>query len=261
MYLLSKPSRSNRFNKTIKFLNTHAVLLFENDDQVIIKYSTVEKIRSDYDIAHLLNKAKLPNFVEYICECKYEYDKNLPDILEKHPEFCNKSIVMPYYSLGSLNEYRWTQSNFTDYLNILKQACFALLYAYETIGFIHRNLHMNNILMKPTTQCTIHYGASVQLPIGSLYATIMDFENSLIIPLEHREECRTEVYKIIRNLLLLALNEKNNSQISFTINFTTIEGRMFLYNIGQFESKNPPITPEIYTRIGKYIDMIQWTQK
>jgi serine/threonine protein kinase len=300
MYTLSKSSRSDTFIKTVKFLgncqarlndneNTQDWLavkeqliandndptgvrkagllkgLFEKNKQVIIKYSTTELIKSDYEIAHLLHKAKLPNLIKYICD--FECNEDLPNIVKRNfqtkPYLCKKdgtdrikAIVMSYYPLGSINDYAWTQSNFADYINLIKQACFAVLYAYETVGFIHGDFHLDNILIKTTKRRTLNYGTSIQLPIGSKYAVIMDFERSLIVAPEHREEYRSEAYKSIKQLIVLALNEKDNATISFRADDTTIEGRMFLYNIGQFESKNPPITPEIYTRIGKYIDMI-----
>ena len=300
MHTLSKSSRSETFIKTVKFLgncqarlndgeNTNDWLavqaqlissnddptgvrkagllkwLFEKNKPVVIKYSTAELIKSDYEIAHLLHKAKLPNLIKYICD--FECNEDLPNIVKRNfqtkPYLCErtgpdrlKAIVMSYYPLGSINDYDWTQSNFADYINLIKQACFAVLYAYETVGFIHGDFHLDNILIKPTKRRAINYGTSIQLPIGSKYAVIMDFERSTIVAPEHREEHRSRVYKSIKNLIMLALNEKDNATVSFKVNDATMEGRMFLYNIGQFESQNPPITTEIFSKIGKYIDMI-----
>lgn len=199
--------------------------------------------------------------------CSFHCKEDLSDIVkrdfQKSPYLCRAdgseihAIVMPYYTLGNINSYKWTRDLFDVYKNVVKQACFAVLYAFERHGFRHNDLHFDNILIKPTTKKELEYDFGVRLPLLGKYAVLMDYDRSAFVPEKDREAERAKLYKEIKNILILALTEKQAATVSFRVDDRTMEGRMYLYNIGQFESQNPPITADVYHKIASYVDQIE----
>jgi predicted unusual protein kinase regulating ubiquinone biosynthesis (AarF/ABC1/UbiB family) len=86
-------------------------------------------------------------------------------------------LAMNYYKKGSIGNYKWNVENFVILKNLLKQTVFAVLNAYIKTGFIHGDLHCDNILIKDKRVCEIDY-CYKKLPINTFEVRIMDFEKS-----------------------------------------------------------------------------------
>jgi hypothetical protein len=56
-------------------------------------------------------------------------------------------LTMNYYKLGSIGSFNWSTDNLIILINVLKQTVFAVLYAYKILGFIHGDLHADNVLL------------------------------------------------------------------------------------------------------------------
>ena len=61
---------------------------------------------------------------------------------------------------GSVEDFIWNSENVAILKNILIQAVLALSVAYDTIGFLHGDLHLGNILFKETKIKTVTYSSS-----------------------------------------------------------------------------------------------------
>jgi len=57
-------------------------------------------------------------------------------------------LAMNYYKNDSIGNYKWNADNFVILKNLLKHTFFAVLCAYIKTGFIHGDLHCDNILIK-----------------------------------------------------------------------------------------------------------------
>lgn len=149
--------------------------------QIVVKYDIPRKIIDDYNISEKLCKNNIPNYIKYICY--FVCPDNVSDIATK--QFLCKAadvsneilgfIVMPYYSLGSVGNQVWSSKDLNIYKSILKQICFASVYAFFEMNFVHKDLHLDNILLRKTKKETIFYG-SVEVKTFGMYAIIMDFD-------------------------------------------------------------------------------------
>lgn len=259
IYLLSKHPWTHPARTSLKVVRAGA-------PAVVVKYSAPADSLKDAAISERLAAAAtatatgLPNFIIYhrSFDCT-EHDHDVPAAVRRHWADGSdiRAIVMPYYPLGNINAYKWTRDLFDVYKNIIKQTCFAVLYAFERHGFRHNDLHFDNILIKPTTKTELVYDFGVRLPLLGKYAILMDYDRSAFIAEKDREAERAKLYKEIKNVLLLALTEKRAATVSFRVDDRTMAGRMYLYNIGQFESRNPPITADVYRQIASYVDQIE----
>jgi hypothetical protein len=151
--------------------------------EIIVKFGPRDAIFKEYEIANKLKD--IPNFMRYFC--LFSCDDDAVDILRRdlstRPYVCKGPgteigmLLMPYCSTGSIGQYRWTVSNFSLLKNVLTQTCFALMNAYTLCGFVHGDMHLDNVLLKPTKKTQLTYGDSFQLTLQSYYAIIMDFES------------------------------------------------------------------------------------
>ena len=118
-------------------------------------------------------------------------------------------LVMKHYKLGSIYNYEWNESNFSILKNIIKQVIFAIIYAYETIGFIHGDLHSGNVLLKDSKKCYIEYEKH-KLEVNKLEVIIMDFEKSKISK-------ELNIYDLIKNInkFITSIIYSNNMKLHF----------------------------------------------
>jgi serine/threonine protein kinase len=228
---------------TIEHPVLHGILIEQNKD-VVVKYGLVDLINKDYRISNELINHYVPNIIKYYCSfvCK--------DTLEHIPQqkyLCHPNgaenigyLVMPYYSLGDLHNHCWKRETLNELKNILTQACFAVLYAFETCGFVHNDLHLFNILIRKTKKSSLHYG-DVRLAIGTYYVIIMDFEKSTL-----QVESPRDAYFTIRNILNNATSLRK-SNLALEVNVSLINRWM---------SGNTPITNHTYANVKDIIDTI-----
>jgi hypothetical protein len=149
-------------------------------------------------------------------------------------------IVMPYYSLGDLHKQLWKRETLNQLKNILAQTSYAVLYAFETCGFVHNDLHLYNILIRKTKKKQLHYG-DIGLDIDTYYAIIMDFEKSTL----HQGNPR-DAYYTIRDMINRVTSLENSDM--------ALQADVSLLN--RWMSDNTPITKETYSKIKGLIDHI-----
>ena len=120
---------------------------------------------------------------------------------------------MKYYYLGCLDNYNWNKHNFDILKNVIKQVIFAIIHAYNILGFIHGDLHLHsgNILLKPKKNNIVNYGEKI-LFIDNLEAIIMDFEKSKL-------NQYNKITDLIRNIdkLFTSIINSNNQILNIKI--------------------------------------------
>jgi hypothetical protein len=157
--------------------------------QVVVKHGTVDDTDHEYSVAERLFKEKIPNIMKYYCKFKcsdsINYKNNRQVNASARTFLCNGEggergfIVMPWYSLSSVESFEWDMSTFPALKSVLKQAVCAYMYAYMVCGFTHGDFHGGNVLIRKTNKNAIAYGPYV-LPLTQdrMYAVIMDFHTS-----------------------------------------------------------------------------------
>jgi len=139
-------------------------------DEIVIKYGKPADIQKDHAIVEAL--AGLPNFPEYYCTFTYDSAdciRHLRALAQPHG-----FIAMPYFPLGSMMHFWWDRANFAVMKSTAKQVCFALLYAFETNGTVHSNMHLSNVMLTHTAEETVTYGKHT-LQTNGVYPIITDF--------------------------------------------------------------------------------------
>lgn len=221
----------------------HPVLSKHNKD-VVVKYGVESKIQIDYDASEKLASFQIPNTLKYYClfECKERFETigRKKYVCELDGDTMVKYIVMPYYPEGDVNYYPWYRSTLPILKNILTQACFTVLYAFEQCRFLHNDLHLSNILIRKTKKKEIQYG-NIPLPLNGYYALVMDFEKSTFDKGEYRDVYRT-IHGILTRVTQL---ERSDTMLSVKID-----------RLNTWMSENAPITNTTYTMVKSIIDQI-----
>jgi serine/threonine protein kinase len=244
----------NKHPNTDKFLEIrerlsayHPVLkglLSKQNKQVVIKYGIESNIQKDYDASEKLASYRIPNMIKYYCifECKERFETigRKKYVCDLDGDTMVKYIVMPYYSEGDLYTYPWNRATLPILKNILTQACFAVLYAFEQCRFNHNDLHLSNILIRKTKKKELQYG-DVTLPLYGYYAIVMDFEKSAFNKADYRDVIRT-IHGILTRVTQL---ERSDMMLSVKID-----------PLNTWMSENVPITNTTYTVVKSIIDQI-----
>ena len=157
--------------------------LLEKGKHIVVKIgpSILEK---EYIIAKELETLKLFTFLHYFC--KFQCLDNFNKLNNSSKYLCKESgdnitiLVMPNIDLGDIGKYKWNRDNFNILKNIIKHIIISLLYAYKDIGFIHKDLHLGNILLKKTKRKEIIYGDLGNLELMGILPVIMDYDKSII---------------------------------------------------------------------------------
>lgn len=220
-----------------------------NYKSVVIKFGTVKNMLDEYTMGKLLFNHHVPNFIKFLCN--FTCDDTVQEVRTRNfdlDSFICKApgdnigfILMPYYSLGSLQNYLWNRSNFLLLKNVLHQLVFGILYAFETCSFVHGDLHVGNVLLRATKKKELSYGTR-HLSVNGMYAIIMDFGRSYIAPGAY-----IDVYRNIDRLLSLIANMEQ-SDLALECNRKPIK---------YFIETNKPIDDEVYTKLYQIIDSIE----
>ena len=134
--------------------------LLDNNMKVVIKINTKENIDKEYNINKQLENFK--GFVRYICKfsCKDDLNKYKHDDGSWNEGFCDpngkdktNTIVMPYYKLGNIRQYPWNKDTFDIFKKLIKNVVKILIYTNKEIGFLHNDLHLDNIMI--TNNCKV----------------------------------------------------------------------------------------------------------
>ena len=185
---------------------------------MVLKFGILESIDKEYNISKEL--FILPNFIRYFCIIKCNDD--IKNIINNKNTISNYKIchyknnqigilIMKHYYLGCVDDYDWNKTNFDLLKNIIKQVVFAIIYAYETKGFIHGNLHSGNILLKYKRKNEIIYNKKT-LILNELEAVIMDFEKSKL-------NQNNKINDLVRNIDKLFTSIINSNNMKLNINY------------------------------------------
>jgi serine/threonine protein kinase len=152
---------------------------------VVVKFQDYSDMKKEYDITKILHEHKLPNFIKFYCFFACEEDVTRFKILEtvENPvSLCTISgkmtgfIIMPYYSIGSIANYHWGIDDLNLLKNVIIQVVLALYCAYLTVGIVHLDLHLDNIVLRKTKKKEIEYkNVNISLKLTGYYSVILDF--------------------------------------------------------------------------------------
>jgi hypothetical protein len=177
-------------------------LLTSPTKNVVVKFGDVQEIQKEYQVCERLFHANLPGFIKFLCAftCADNFKTILQQNFVTRPYICNGSgngigcIVMSYYPLKSLDTYSWKKHQIALFKNVLTHVCFTLCYAYETIGFVHTDLHAGNVVLRETKKKIIHYG-QIELPLLGIYGMVMDLQRCQAHdPMKFRESIERILY-------------------------------------------------------------------
>jgi serine/threonine protein kinase len=173
-------------------------------------------IRKEYSISQHLHKTNCSGFIKFICifEC---YDNNSTDKICQGTEKDTKKevLIMKYFNEGSVKSHAWSNSNFHILRSILIQTIHSLVVAYHNTGFIHNDLHLDNILIKRTTRTHNTYQIdrrSIEIETNNYTCIIMDFENCFFTD----ESSPLFFWKMIENIIArigIELTSNNGDKI------------------------------------------------
>jgi hypothetical protein len=105
---------------------------------------------------------------------------------------------MPYFNLGSIRTYDWV--HYPDQLkSALKQLILSLYFAFIQHGFLHNDIHLDNVLISRTQKQIISYNDTYAISTNGIRIQIMDFDKSFM-PVE-RTEVRALFYDYRRVFL------------------------------------------------------------
>ena len=152
---------------------------------IVIKIGPIERsIKKEYEIGKALQE--IPGFIKYIClfQC-FDDTINTNGIPRK---ICNANqdeknnkyvLIMPYIANSSIRDHKWNINDIEILKSLLTQTILTTLMAFQKLGFLHGDLHLDNILFKPTKQKIIYYG-TIPIKTYGYKIVIMDFEASFI---------------------------------------------------------------------------------
>lgn len=143
--------------------------------------SNTTNIQKEYDISHRLQS--VPGYLKYICvfDCLDDTHKT------KSTAFCEsdntdeekKVLLAPFVKHGSIRYTKW-ENRYDKLRSIIKQVIMSSLDAFTKFGFLHNDLHFDNILFSDTRKRDIIYDNDVKIPSYGCKATIIDYDMSFI---------------------------------------------------------------------------------
>jgi len=190
-----------------KDLNRILVGVLEKHRHVIIKISSLHTLRKEYTIGESLKH--IPGFMNFYCffQCEgnyKEYPKPSTKTLCEGVGTSMNVLIMPYLTLGSVRLHVWKEDIYACLRSCLLQIVASLFQAYEMHGFIHNDMHLDNVLLKKTKRVdstyTLH-GKTVVIPTYGYVISIMDFEQSLQDTLPTKGQGLIFLYKDIQHAI------------------------------------------------------------
>lgn len=161
----------------------------KKNKNIVVKIAHKNKTnKKEYNISETLQN--IPCFIKYIClfncfDDTFNYissNKTVPHHIctaDNIGDNDNYVLVSPYINGGSIRNYAWNINNVHVLKSLLNQCIISLMYAFIYYGFLHNDLHLDNILFKKTKLELIHY-ADIDVVTNGHMAVIMDFDSSFI---------------------------------------------------------------------------------
>ena len=184
--------------------------ILEKKKNVVAKVSRAgTNLQRDYEIGQALNTAfRLPTILDYYC--MFECLDRINELTGSRKSLCKTSgepiqvILMPYISGKPIHEWGWVRSNFGALKNVMKHLVLTTLYAAANIGFVHKDLHTGNIMIKHTQRKEIVYGDWGAFQLEGVLPVIMDYDKAFI-----NLEGAFWVYDDLRHMFLRLSNSLN----------------------------------------------------
>jgi hypothetical protein len=162
----------------------------KKNKHIVMKIGYKDKrIHHEFKIGTLLYQYKIPGFIKYICilDCddvslKEDTPTPKPDQHVCTNRESKEILLMPFIHGHCIANFTWREQDSNIMKSLLKQIFFSCYVAFEIIGFIHNDLHMENVFMKPTKQEFIHYGENIAIKTYGYKIVINDFDKSFVIP-------------------------------------------------------------------------------
>ena len=206
------------FNKVIKNKNDTIILqsiltdksITQNNRNIVVKIGKVNRtIEKEFNIGKQLEQEKLTGFINYIClfNC---YDNTYDNIEEKNnnlkplctakkeEENLKTVLIMPYINEGSIKTFKWNKDKYNALKSVILQTIMSVFTAYQLCGFVHNDLHLDNILIKKTKKETFNYkfkddkdkDKMIDIKTYGYKIVIMDFESSMLV-IKNKDGART----------------------------------------------------------------------
>jgi hypothetical protein len=177
------------FDKSNKLLE-----IVENYKDIVIKIGEQEAIRKEYE-----NSTKIYNlkgFVKFIQYFEYKSEGSQMKI-----------IIMPYFEMGNIGEYSWTNENIKQLRSSIKQALLSNISAF-TKGYLHGDFHPRNMLLTQAKQNTIDYlldgiDAVFDIETNGVSTMIIDYENMREVTKENKKDLIDFYFDIYKFFVLL----------------------------------------------------------
>jgi serine/threonine protein kinase len=168
--------------------------IVRKNQQVVLKIGPSGSLQKEYDYARALKH--VPGFARFICamQCLDALGRYKRD---PHAKVCSGDpndedmnvLVMPFFSMGSVRKYVWA-NNPQKLRSCLKQIVLSLYVAFVDHGFIHSDIHLDNVLLSATQKATIAYtlpgNKTIHVPTSRLRIQIMDLERAFM-PVDVRQ--------------------------------------------------------------------------
>lgn len=160
-------------------------------NNIVIKIGNTNRtIEKEYKIGNALEKTHIPGFIKYMClfncfdNTYYNINEHIKQPLCSAPHTKDNEkvvLIMPYIAEGSVKNFNWTLQHSNILKSVLSQTVMSLFLAYHTIGFLHNDIHLDNILIKKTKKTHISYEYdNIIIPSYGYKIVILDFDSSMI---------------------------------------------------------------------------------
>ena len=177
-------------SKTLKLTNEYdksrVLLGVLQDRDVVVKIGDDYNIKNEFEIGRVLRIKQVKGFIKFICffECNDNFTKYHGK--QRGMPLCNgkgssmKIIVMPNYPMKSMGSYDWVSWQLNTFKSCCKQVMFISFVNFHLHGFIHGDLHLNNVLLKKK-KANMEYVVENERFVVKRYGVgvvLMDFENA-----------------------------------------------------------------------------------
>jgi serine/threonine protein kinase len=235
---IDNPTTKNWLNVLDK-IQSNVLLGYLNlkNKNVVVKFESSSEMKKDYEISKYLFETKIPNFMKYYCffMCNEDINKfkifngrSNTEKLDTKLAICTGPgddtgfIIMPYYSIGSIGNYHWNVSSLNLLKNVILQAVSASCCAYISVGFVHLDLHLDNIVLRKTKKKKIDYKIfNITLKTDGYCSVILDFGRAKVKG--SLNEFKTSLQKMITLLRDLEKSEMILDPLTVVSYIKTIE--------------------------------------
>jgi serine/threonine protein kinase len=179
---------------------------------VVVKVANnTETLYKEWNAYQDLTSHNIPGILQYYCyfTCNDDITRFLTD--PSSNTVCNgpgdsmQVLVMEYVKSQSMKSYNWKDYPIDVLKACVKQVLLTSLEAYLACGFIHGDLHLDNVLVKDTTQEIQKYERiNIVIPMCGHRIKLMDLEDSeQLVPNDqpkHRQAFFKDVKKFTNKL-------------------------------------------------------------